>query len=82
MTLENVPGDVASWCWPYLTAKPSHVGVDVDELAYPLHRPTTYSRQMRRWSFLLSNVLSRCYSGQWRLFGGCEAPELGYSIKY
>jgi hypothetical protein len=26
--------------WLYLAAKPSHVGVDVDRLAYPLHRPT------------------------------------------
>jgi hypothetical protein len=24
----------------YLDAKPSHVGVDVDRLAYSLHRPT------------------------------------------
>jgi hypothetical protein len=26
----------------YLAAKPSQVGVDVDGLSYPLHRPTTY----------------------------------------
>jgi hypothetical protein len=35
--LEKIPGDVASWCWPYLVAKPSHAGVDVDGLAGPLH---------------------------------------------
>jgi hypothetical protein len=30
----------------YLAAKPSHIGVDVDGLAYFLHRPTVYSCQM------------------------------------
>jgi hypothetical protein len=35
MTLEKVLGDVDSWCWLYLAAKSSHVGVDVDGLAYP-----------------------------------------------
>jgi hypothetical protein len=33
--------------WLYLAAKPAHVGVDVDGLAYPLHRPTVYSCQTR-----------------------------------
>jgi hypothetical protein len=37
--LENVHGDIASWCWLGLVAKYSHAGVDVDGLAYPLHRP-------------------------------------------
>jgi hypothetical protein len=37
--------DVASWYWRYLTAKPSHVGVDVDGLSYPLHHRMAYSRQ-------------------------------------
>jgi hypothetical protein len=32
--------DVASWRQVYLAAKPSHVGVDVDRLAYSLQRPT------------------------------------------
>jgi hypothetical protein len=31
----------------YLAAKPSHVEVDVDGLAYPLHRPMTHSCQVR-----------------------------------
>jgi hypothetical protein len=31
--------------WLYMATKPSHVGVNVDGLAYPLHRPTTCSRQ-------------------------------------
>jgi hypothetical protein len=39
--------DVASWCRLYLAAKPSHMGVDVDGLAYPLHRPTIYNCQTR-----------------------------------
>jgi hypothetical protein len=43
--LEKVPGDVASRCWPYLVANSSHVGVDVDGPAYPLHLPTACIRQ-------------------------------------
>jgi hypothetical protein len=31
--LKKVLGDIASWCWLYLAAKPSHVGADVDRLA-------------------------------------------------
>jgi hypothetical protein len=31
----------------YLAVKPTLVGVDVDGLAYPLHHPTAYDRQMR-----------------------------------
>jgi hypothetical protein len=56
--LEKVAGDIASWCWAYLDAKPSHAVVDVDELAYPLHRPTTYSHQTRGDGFLLGAILS------------------------
>jgi hypothetical protein len=33
MTLEMVLGEVAGWCRLCLVAKPSHVGVDVDELS-------------------------------------------------
>jgi hypothetical protein len=40
-------GDVASRCRLYLVAKPSHVGVNVDGLACPLHRLMAYSCQMR-----------------------------------
>jgi hypothetical protein len=32
----------------YLVAKPAHMGVDVDRLAYPQHRPTFYSHQIKR----------------------------------
>jgi hypothetical protein len=35
---EKIPRDVALRCWPYLVAKASHVGFDVDGLACPLHR--------------------------------------------
>jgi hypothetical protein len=47
MTFGKVLGDVASWCRLYLVAKPSHMGVDVDGLAYPLHHPMACYRQMR-----------------------------------
>jgi hypothetical protein len=33
--------------WLYMAAKPSHVGVDVDGLACPLHWPTVHSCQTR-----------------------------------
>jgi hypothetical protein len=51
-------GDIASRHWLYLAAKPSHVGVDVDRLACPLHRPTAYSHQSRGQSFLSAAALS------------------------
>jgi hypothetical protein len=53
--------------WPYLAAKPSHVGVDVDELACPLHRPTACSHQTRGQGLLPGVVLSHHYSGRWRI---------------
>jgi hypothetical protein len=56
--LETVLGDVASRCRLYLAAKPSHVGVDVDGLAYPLHLPTVCSHQMRGHGFLSGTALS------------------------
>jgi hypothetical protein len=46
--LRMVLGDVASWHRLYLVAKPSHVGVDVDGLACPLHRAMACSRQTQR----------------------------------
>jgi hypothetical protein len=51
---EVVLGDVALWRRFYLAAKPSHVGggLDVDGVAYPLHRHTTCSHQSRGQSFL------------------------------
>jgi hypothetical protein len=38
----------------YLAAKPSHVGPDVDALAYSLHCPMVCSRQRDGYSFLSS----------------------------
>jgi hypothetical protein len=48
--------------WLYLVAKPSHIGggVDVDGLAYPLHRPMVCSCQVRGQDLLLGVVLSCC----------------------
>jgi hypothetical protein len=37
--------------WLYLAAKFSHLGVDVDGLACPLHQPTVYSCQTRGHGF-------------------------------
>jgi hypothetical protein len=43
--------------WLYMAAIPSHVGVDVHRLAYPLHHPMAYSRQMREHGLLPGVVL-------------------------
>jgi hypothetical protein len=58
MTFEKVLGDVASWCWLYLAAKPLHEGVDVDGLTYPLHHPTTCIRQTRGQGLVSGAALS------------------------
>jgi hypothetical protein len=42
----------------YLAAKPSHVGVDVDRLACPLHCPMVCDHQTRGQSFLSGVALS------------------------
>jgi hypothetical protein len=49
---------LALWCPPYLTAKTSHMGVDMDGLACPLHCPMACCRQMRGQGFLSGMVLS------------------------
>jgi hypothetical protein len=56
--LEKVLGDIASWCWPYLVAKPSHVEVGVDGLACPLHHPMACNHQSRGQGFLSGIVWS------------------------
>jgi hypothetical protein len=58
--LEKIPRDVAlhvglSW----LLSLPTW-GVDMDELACPLHRPTAYSRKTRGQGFLPGVVLFHC----------------------
>jgi hypothetical protein len=53
-----VHGNVASWQRLYLAARPSLMGVHVDTLVYPLHRPMTCSHQTRGHVFLLGVALS------------------------
>jgi hypothetical protein len=73
----TVFGDVVMLHWLYLAAKPSHVGVDVDRLAYPLHCPTTCSRQTRGQSFLLGAALSHHATVVGGTFlGGARPPSL------
>jgi hypothetical protein len=67
--------------WLYLAAKPSHVGVDVDELACPLHHPTACSCQMRGQGLLRGTILSHHCSGRWRLSGDVNPPGLGYLVE-
>jgi hypothetical protein len=42
----------------FLVAKPSHVGADVDNLAYSLHHPTVCSHQRDGQSFLIGSASS------------------------
>jgi hypothetical protein len=44
----------------YLVAKPSHVKVDVDGLAYFLHCPTVHNSQRGGLCSLTGTVLSHC----------------------
>jgi hypothetical protein len=53
-----VLGDVALRRRLYLTTKSSHVGVDMDGLAYLLHRPMVCNRQTKGQGFLPGTVLS------------------------
>jgi hypothetical protein len=77
-------GDVALWHQLYLAAKPSHMGVDVDELACPLHRPVACCHQMWGQGFLSSMVISHrvIVGGAISLGGeGREAPRHGYLMR-
>jgi hypothetical protein len=58
----------------YLSAKPSHMGVDVNGLAYPLHRPTAHSCQTRGQGLLPGAALSCRCSGRWHLSGDVKPP--------
>jgi hypothetical protein len=61
MMLEKVLGVGIVRRWFYLAAKPPHVGLGVDGLACPLHRPTACSHETRGQSLLPGVVLScRC----------------------
>jgi hypothetical protein len=66
----------------YLAATPAHVGVDVEGLAYPLHRPMAYGCQTRGQGLLPGAVLSHRCNGAVPPFQGCEAPGLGYLMEY
>jgi hypothetical protein len=57
-----------------LTGKPSHAGIDVDGLAYPLHQPVAHSCQMRGHDLLPDIVLSCHCSGRWHLLGDVKPP--------
>jgi hypothetical protein len=59
---------------PCLAAKSSHVGVDVDGLACPLHHPMTCNNQMRRWVFLSGAALSRRAAAGGGIFLGDAKP--------
>jgi hypothetical protein len=75
--LEMVLGEVAGWHQLYLVAKPSDVGVDVDGLACPLHRPTVYSHQTRGHGFLSGATLSRhAAMGGGAFSGDAKPPDL------
>jgi hypothetical protein len=75
--LEKVLMDVTSWCWLYLAAKPSHVGADVDGLAYPLHHPMSYSHQTRGQGLLSGTALShRAVVGGGAFLGDAKPPGL------
>jgi hypothetical protein len=54
----TILGDAVVLCLLYLAAKPSHMGVNVDGLVCPLHRPTAYNCQLRGQSFLSCAALS------------------------
>jgi hypothetical protein len=65
----------------YMTAKLSHMGVDVGGLACPLHHPTVCGHQTRDRTF----CQTLCYAIvlQWVVapFQGCETPGLGYLME-
>jgi hypothetical protein len=67
--------------WFYLAAKPPHVGVGVDGIACPLHRPTAYSRQTMGHGLLPGDVLSCRCSGWWSLPGDVKPLKRGYMME-
>jgi hypothetical protein len=60
--------------WIYMAAKSSHVGVDVDGLAYLLQWPTFYNFQIRGQGLLQGDILSYHCSGRWHLLGDVKFP--------
>jgi hypothetical protein len=77
-----VLGDVASWRWLYLSAKPSHVWVNVDGLACPLYHPMAYSRQTRGQDFLSDVTLSQhAVVGDGTFPEDAKPPGFGYLME-
>jgi hypothetical protein len=68
--LEKVLGGIASWHWPFLAAKPSHVRIDVDVLAYPLNRTMIHSYPMRGHGLVSRTALSYRAVGGSGVFSG------------
>jgi hypothetical protein len=72
-------GDVTSWRRLYLVARSSHVVVNVDRLACPLHHPMAYCHHMRGQGFLSGTVLSHHVAmggGTFLRGGGVKPPSL------
>jgi hypothetical protein len=66
--------------WFYLSAKHSHMGVDVDGLAFPLHQRMVRSYQMRGHGLLLGALLPCRCSGR-RLLGDVKLPRHRYLME-
>jgi hypothetical protein len=64
----------------YLAAKPRHMVVDVDGLAYPLHYPMAYGNQTRGQGLLPALSYPVVAVGWWCLSWGCEVHGLGYLV--
>jgi hypothetical protein len=58
----------------YLTAKPTHMMVDVDGLACPLQRPMACDRQTMGQGLLLGVSCLVVAVGWWHLSGGMRSP--------
>jgi hypothetical protein len=82
MMLEKVLRVGAMRHWFYMAAKPPHMGIIVDRLACPLHRPMACSHQTRGQGLLPGGALSCCYSGWWRLPKDVKPPGHGYLMEY
>jgi hypothetical protein len=65
----------------YLAAKPSHVGVDMDGLACPLHDLRLVAVRRGDIAYLSGIVLSYHCSRQWRLSRDVKLPERRYLME-
>jgi hypothetical protein len=80
-TLEMILGEVVSQCgFTWWLSLPTW-GVDVDGLAFPIHRPTVHSCQMRGQGLLPGAILSYRCSGRWHLSGDVKLPERRYLME-